>query len=326
VLLPSPAGRVPISAVAMESAARSSLVVVDSQRQIPLWEQGLIRIFGDSFPRVVCGLAAMHQRQTSLFPWEPPEVTIASYSELAKAVEDLSLFDLVVFDDVATLSWRGRAAILAHPAPSHALGIHVGGSPPELDEAVTTFVGRVIYPPPNALHADQDYVVRVDLEPMERRLYETASREGGDADLSRQVVLNAHGKVVAIAELAEVVSEGTLLIYCPHEPLARRLAHSIGLGLVTPHTPAFEKARSLADASGGSIAGVVLTRLEDIAGTSAATLAVIVSAPLRAARRARNLFKSSAVPGSIFQVVVRDTFEEADIDDPEAPEQQELFT
>ncbi len=310
----------------MQSAARSSLVVVDSRRQIPLWEEGLLRIFGDSFPRVVSGLAAMQQGQTSLFPWEPPEVTIATYSELARAIDDLDLFDLVVFDDVASLSLRGRAAILEHPPPSHALGIHVGGSPPELDEAVTAFVGRIIYPPQNPLLVEQDYVVRVDLEPMERRLYETASREGGDSDLSRQVVLNAHGKVVAIAELAEVVSEGSLLIYCPHEPLARRLAHSIGLGLITPHTPVFEKARSLADVVAGSIPGAVLTRLEDIAGTSAATLAVIVSAPLRAARRARNLFKSSAGSASIFQIVVRDTFEEADIDDPDAPEQQELFT
>jgi hypothetical protein len=268
----------------------------------------------------------MQKGQTSLFPWEPPEVTIATYSELARSVDDISLFDLVVFDDVSSLLWRGRAPILQHAPPAHALGIHVGGSPPDLEDAITDFVGRVIYPPPSPLKGEQDYLVRVDLEPMERRLYETASKEGGDRDLSRQVVLNAHGKVVAIAELAEVVSEGSLLIYCPHEPLARRLAHSISLALITPHTPQFERARALGDVASGAIPGAVLTRLEDITGTTVATLAVIVSAPLRAARRARNLFKTSAAPASIFQIVVRDTFEEADIDDPEAPEQQELFT
>ena len=37
----------------------------------------------------------------------------------------------------------------------------------------------------------------------------------------------------------------SLLIYCPHEPLARRLAHAVSLALITPHTPQFERARAL---------------------------------------------------------------------------------
>lgn len=301
-MLPTGAGKTAIGAAALARTAERTLIVVPTVDLLGQWMDALERDIGASPDVMRVGFPADDAtQQLSLFPWEPPDILVATYAGAARNLDHLHHFGLLIFDEVHHLPAAVYRKIAEYSPPGPRLGLTA--TPERYDQAhvdLETLVGPTVYrqdvrnlAPYIASH-DMERVL-VDLAADERAAYDLAwhdyisyvrrsrlrmpqgfqqlikraGRDGGARKAldghrrAREIALSARAKIDAVEDLIRRHHGDRVLVFCQHVDLAQRIGRRLNLPVATHETPRTERKELLKRFRSGESPVLVATSILD---------------------------------------------------------------
>ncbi|MGH2444282.1 MAG: DEAD/DEAH box helicase, partial [Chloroflexota bacterium] len=185
VVLPTGAGKTALGAVAIASSGGRALVVVPTIELVSQWRREILRILNVGPEQVQMYFPnEEHGHQLPLFTWEPPAILITTYAGASRNLDRLHYFDTLIFDEVHHLPAPTYRRIAEDSDAGYRLGLTA--TPERYDLAhvdLDSLIGPTVYRrsvadlPVAYLAPHELSSVLVDLEPVERHIYNTRFQE-----------------------------------------------------------------------------------------------------------------------------------------------------
>lgn len=301
-MLPTGAGKTAIGAVAIARTGERTLIVVPTLDLLRQWTDAISHDTGAPEEVMKVGFPADDTgHQLTLFPWEPPDILVATYAGTSRNLDHLHHFSLIIFDEVHHLPAEVHRKIAECASASARLGLTA--TPERYDQAHTdldTLVGPTVYRQEvqdlgSYLAPHEITRILVDLTPDERAAYDLgwhdyisyvrrahlrmpqgfqqlikrAGRDGGAKKAleghrtAREIALSARAKTEAVENLLSKHRGDKVLIFCQHVEMAQRLGHSLGLPVATHETPRASRGELLRQFKSGESPVVIATSILD---------------------------------------------------------------